>query len=98
MSLDNLPFLLHFLTDVAHKWELIGLYLGISDGELKNIKAKPNLCNASVIYFLKEMLCHWLQQGPESLKLITVLENVGEKKLSIDLEEKFSQGDHERGL
>lgn len=98
MSLDNLPFLLHFLTGVAYIWELIGVYLDIPDGELKNIKAKPDLCNASVIYFLKEMLFHWLQQGPESLKLITALEKVGQKKLSIDLEEKFSQGDHERGL
>ena len=97
MSLDNLPFLLCFLTNVAHKWELIGLYLGISDGELQNIKAKSDLCNGPVI-FLKEMLSHWLRQGPESPKLISALENVGQKQLSMDLDEKFSQGDHEKVL
>ena len=97
MSLDNLPFLLRFLSGVAYSWELIGVYLNISDGELKNIKATPDLCNGPVIN-LKEMLSHWLRQGPESSKLISALESVGQKKLSIDLEEKFSRGDHEKGL
>ena len=61
---DHHAVLLKQLTKHSADWKMIGLYLGFSSGELKDIEARPLLQTGAPTSWLSAMLEQWLQWAP----------------------------------
>ena len=61
---DHHAVLLKQLTKHSADWKMIGLYLGFSSGELKDIEARPFLQQGAPTSWLSAMLVQWLQWAP----------------------------------
>ena len=61
---DHHAVLLKQLTKHSADWKMIGLYLGFSSGELKEIEARPFLLPNAPTSWLSAMLAQWLQWAP----------------------------------
>ena len=61
---DHHAVLLKQLTKHSADWKMIGLYLGFSSGELKDIEARPFLQPGAPTSWLSAMLVQWLQWAP----------------------------------
>ena len=61
---DHHAVLLKQLTKHSTDWKMIGLYLGFTSGELKDIEARPFLQQGAPTSWLSAMLVQWLQWAP----------------------------------
>ena len=61
---DHHAVLLKQLTKHSADWKMIGLYLGFSSGELKDIEVRPFLQPNAPTSWLSTMLVQWLQWAP----------------------------------
>ena len=61
---DHHAVLLKQLTKHSADWKMIGLYLGFTSGELKDIEARPFLQPGAPTSWLSAMLAQWLQWAP----------------------------------
>jgi len=94
LSIRDLADLTSFLNDMASQWQLLGLKLGFSSGNLKNIQNDPLLISQGAIGYLTELLAQWLKWAPPKHSLPTIdslaaaLQGVKEERLAYELLKK----------
>lgn len=79
-------------TEVAYRWEDIGIFLQLNPGILKTIKSDhPNDSKAC----LRETLMEWLKQqvdpAPSWLDIIDALDKIGHHPLAWQLRRKYAE-------
>ena len=71
------PVILKAIDKVVHNWEVLGIYLGLEQNELDEIKERNKHHNETSVY-RKDMIILWLQKRRATREaLITALEYLG---------------------
>ena len=73
----HVPIILKAIKEVVHDWEVLGIYLGLEQWELDEIKERNRHHHATVVY-RKDMIILWLEKRRATREaLITALEELG---------------------
>lgn len=85
---------MNLLRQVASKWEILCLQLGVPQGDLNNIASNPMRFSGAPLTFLQDALYSWLQ-GRDDQRTISALctalrsDVVDEEVLSHEVERKL---------
>ena len=93
-----MQLLLELVGTVADKWKAVGLALGFSMNELKQIEATVSLTTEGPEAYFREMLSRWLKWAPPNHSLPSShtlakalrCKTVKEERLAYELEQYFS--------
>lgn len=93
MGIQDLAWLLRQLEEVTPKWFLFGVQLNIQHSRLEVFeKTNPDYDDC-----LRKTLACWLKRNPTAGQLLKALNAIGLVRVSRDLKQSFSRGDHKRG-
>ena len=84
-SLDqsHAPVILKALKKLVDDWELLGLYLGIENHKLKEIKYDSQ---NQVAVCRKDMICYWLETGTATREgLMSALVDAQRNDIAVDI-------------
>ena len=77
------PIIMKAIEKIVYEWEALGLFLGIEDHKLKQIKYN---CRDQVQVCRKDMICHWLEMGNATREgLILALETAGRRDVAAEV-------------
>ena len=81
------PVILKAINKIVNEWEILGLYLGIENEELKLIHSKSFY---QIDVSRKDMIIHWLKTGTATReKLITALEDLGRYNVAAEVKRLY---------
>ena len=80
---SHAPVVLKAIKNIAQEWEILGLFLGIENDELKAIKfnrwSQVEVCK-------KDVVCQWIKLGSATREgLISALENVERNDIAAEI-------------